>query len=201
MMAGALLPLFTYADISTKNMNNNQEQIVLGGGCFWCVEAVFKSLRGVSSVVSGYSGGRIANPTYDQVSHGNTGHVEVVRITFDPSAISLKQILVVFFHAHDPTTLNRQGHDRGPEYRSVVFYSSEEQRTISQQVKSEIEEEKVWESPIVTAIEPLDEFYPAEDLHQDYFKRNKEKPYCSIVIAPKLQKVWRTFPDLIVPTP
>ncbi len=160
----------------------------LGGGCFWCTEAVFDELKGVEHVESGYSGGTVANPTYEQVCTGTTGHAEVVQITFDPKGISFKEILQIFFTVHDPTTLNRQGADVGTQYRSVIFYHDEEQKTIAEQVIKEIETANIWDAPIVTELAPFEAFYIAEDYHQEYFKHNPYQGYCRVVIAPKVAK-------------
>lgn len=165
-----------------------REVITLGGGCFWCIEAIFDELKGVEQVESGYSGGRIANPTYQQVCMGTTGHAEVVQITFDPKVISLKELLEIFFTVHDPTTPNRQGPDIGPQYRSVIFYHNQEQKVIAEQVLKEIDAAKLWDAPIVTEISPFKAFYKAEDYHQEYFKLNGEQPYCRFIIAPKVAK-------------
>jgi peptide-methionine (S)-S-oxide reductase len=162
------------------------EVAVVAGGCFWCVEAVYSELRGVKSVESGYSGGKVDHPSYQQVCSGTTGHAEAVRITFDPSVISYHDLLQIFFTTHDPTTLNRQGADVGTQYRSAIFYQSEEQKRVAEQVKQEMQKE--FSSPIVTEITPLTSFYKAEDYHQDYYQNNAEQPYCRIVIAPKLLK-------------
>ncbi|MDP4184838.1 MAG: peptide-methionine (S)-S-oxide reductase MsrA [Bacteroidota bacterium] len=169
----------------------------LGTGCFWCSEAIFNSLKGVIKAEPGYSGGTTDNPTYEEVCTGTTGHAEVVRITFDPQIISYKQLLEVFWLIHDPTTLNRQGADHGTQYRSVIFYQSEEQRKISEESKKEIEMSKVWSNPIVTQIVPFRKFYPAESYHHDYFIRNPKQPYCQIVINPKLQKFREHFKALL----
>ncbi|HVF45327.1 MAG TPA: peptide-methionine (S)-S-oxide reductase MsrA [Pyrinomonadaceae bacterium] len=165
----------------------------LAGGCFWCLEAVYKELRGVSRVVSGYAGGHVESPTYREVCDGTTGHAEVVQITFDPSAVSYKGLLEVFFTIHDPTTLNRQGGDVGTQYRSAVFYHTPEQRETAEQVIAEMTAERVWDSPIVTEVAPLDKFYPAEDYHQDYFEKNPAQPYCRAVVAPKVSKFRKLF--------
>lgn len=165
------------------------EVATLGGGCFWCTEAVFSQLKGVERVESGYSGGRLENPTYEQVSTGRTGHAETVQITFDPDVISYKEILGIFFSTHDPTTLNRQGPDVGTQYRSVIFYHNDEQKAIAEQVIKELTEEKAFDAPIVTQVEPFTVFYDAEDYHKDYFKRHPEQAYCSLVIAPKITKL------------
>ena len=175
-----------------------REQITLGGGCFWCIEAIFQSFNGVEKIESGYSGGTVENPTYEQVSSRKTGHAEVIQITFDPAVITLKQIFTIFFHAHDPTTKDRQGNDVGPEYRSIILYSSEGQRALAEQVKGEIAAAKVWnEAPIVTEITALNKFYKAEEYHQNYYNNNRAQPYCSIVIGPKVQKIRREFAELV----
>lgn len=160
----------------------------LAGGCFWCLEAVFVDLQGVEKVVSGYAGGSVANPSYQAVCTGTTGHAEVVQLTFDPQQISYKEILELFFAIHDPTTLNRQGADVGTQYRSAIFYHDDSQRLIAKQVIKQLEEARIWMNPIVTEVTPLDTFYEAEEYHQDYFKRNGEQPYCQVVIAPKVAK-------------
>ncbi len=174
-----------------------REVATLGGGCFWCMEAVFNELKGVEEVESGYSGGAVANPTYEQVSMGTTGHAEVVHITFDPNVISFKQILEIFFSMHDPTTLNRQGPDTGTQYRSVIFYHDDEQKSIAEQVIKEVTEEKLWDAPIVTKVEPFKAFYEAEDYHKDYFKRHPEQAYCRIVIAPKVTKLQKIYYSML----
>ena len=171
----------------------NEETAVLGGGCFWCLEAVFDRLAGVKSVESGYMGGTIDNPTYRQVCSGNTGHVEVVRVTFDPKELSYHDLLEVFFTIHDPTTLNRQGNDVGTQYRSVIFYSSEEQRETAQQVISELNAARIWPDPIVTTVEPAKKFFIAEDYHQEYYANNSSQPYCQFVVAPKVKKFQQKF--------
>lgn len=163
------------------------EKATLGAGCFWCVEAIFERLDGVVSVEAGYAGGRTKNPTYEQVCSDTTGHAEVADITFDPAKISYTKLLDVFWEAHDPTTLNRQGADQGTQYRSVIFYRSEEQRKIAE--KSKAEAAKHFSDPIVTEIKPLDVFYPAENYHQEYFRNHPDAPYCRFVIKPKLDKL------------
>jgi peptide-methionine (S)-S-oxide reductase len=163
------------------------EKATFGAGCFWCVEAVFERLDGVDTVVAGYAGGTKPNPTYEEVSSGTTGHAEVAQITFDPSKISYEKLLEVFWEAHDPTTLNRQGADAGTQYRSVIFYANEQQRLAAE--KSKREAQKNFEDPIVTEIKPLEHFYPAENYHQDYFRNNPNAPYCVLVIKPKLKKL------------
>lgn len=175
----------------------NLEVATLGGGCFWCLEAVFQRLRGVQRVVSGYSGGLRPNPSYEQVCSGATGHAEVVQITFDPGVISFRQLLEIFWMSHDPTTLNRQGADVGTQYRSVVFYQNETQLRLAEEVKSAVERAGFWKQPIVTEISPLSEFYPAEDYHQNYFNSNRGRPYCQFVIEPKLEKAVSEFGKLM----
>jgi len=165
------------------------ETAYLGGGCFWCVEAAIKQLQGVESVRSGYMGGRVANPTYQQVCSGRTGHVEIAEIVFDPAVISYSDLLHVFFTLHDPTTLNRQGNDVGEQYRSVIFYRDEAQKKTAEEVIAELTRDKVFKAPIVTAVEPASTFWVAEDYHQDYFANNPVQPYCMFVVAPKVQKI------------
>ena len=165
------------------------ETATLGGGCFWCLEAVYTELRGVKSVISGYAAGSVPFPTYEQVCTGRTGHAEVVQVTFDPTAISYRELLELFFTIHDPTTLNRQGADVGTQYRSIILYASPEQEETARAVLAEQTAAGLWRSPIVTQIEPLERFYPAESYHQNYFERNPQQPYCQIVIAPKVAKV------------
>lgn len=174
-------------------MNKIYEIATLGGGCFWCLEAIFNELRGVEKVVSGYSGGSVSNPTYSEVCSGTTGHAEAVQITFDPQLISFRELLQVFFTIHDPTTLNRQGADVGTQYRSVIFYHTPEQEKIAKEVIAELEKAKVWDAPIVTALTSFEAFYPAEEYHQEYYNRNPEQPYCRIVIEPKVAKFRKQF--------
>jgi peptide-methionine (S)-S-oxide reductase len=169
------------------------EVATLGGGCFWCTEAVFNQLKGVEKVESGYSGGIVVNPTYEQVCKGRTGHAEVVQITFDSNVISFREILQIFFTVHDPTTLDRQGNDVGSQYRSVIFYHSDEQKAIAEQVIKEINSAGVWDASIVTEVEPFKAFYRAEEYHQDYFKKNPEQSYCRIVIEPKVAKLRKHY--------
>ncbi len=176
-----------------RSVGSRTEVATLGGGCFWCLEAVYDELRGVEKVESGYSGGRVPNPTYRQVCTGTTGHAEVVQVTFDPEVVSFREILEVFFTIHDPTTLNRQGADVGPQYRSTIFYYDEEQRRVAEEVISDLESEGVWDDPIVTEVTPFETFYVAEDYHQEYFKRNGYQPYCRVVIAPKVAKFRKQY--------
>jgi peptide-methionine (S)-S-oxide reductase len=173
--------------------NTGKEQATLGGGCFWCLEAVFENLRGVERVVSGYSGGRLADPSYQQVCTGTTGHAEVVQVTFDPSVISYREVLEVFFGTHDPTTLNRQGGDVGTQYRSAIFYHSLEQRRVAEELITELNASGVWGRPLVTEVVPFDVFYPAEDYHQGYFRANPGQGYCQAVVAPKVAKFRKQF--------
>jgi peptide-methionine (S)-S-oxide reductase len=165
------------------------QQATLGGGCFWCLEAVYVQLRGVTAVVSGYAGGHVPNPTYQRVCSGSTGHAEVVQVTYDPAVIGFRELLEIFFTIHDPTTLNRQGADVGTQYRSAIFYHDEEQKRVAEEVIKEMTEAKIWGKPIVTQVVPLDVFYRAEDYHQDYFANNPMQPYCQVVVAPKVAKV------------
>jgi peptide-methionine (S)-S-oxide reductase len=169
------------------------ETVTFGSGCFWCTEAVFQQLKGVSIVVSGYSGGHVENPTYEQVVTGRTGHAEVCQIQFDPEQISFEDILEVFFNTHDPTTLNRQGNDVGTQYRSVIFYHNDEQRRTAERIKAELDTSGNWNNPIVTEIVPFEKFYKAEDYHQNYYRNNPNQGYCQLVIAPKLKKFEKVF--------
>jgi peptide-methionine (S)-S-oxide reductase len=173
-----------------------QEIVTLGGGCFWCLEAVYRETDGVESAVSGYMGGASANPTYKQVCSGTSGHVEVVQIAFDPAAISIRDVLEIFFVIHDPTTLNSQGNDHGTQYRSVIFYHCREQKAAAEEIMAELTREKAYGRPIVTAIEPAATFYAAEEYHQDYFANNPYQPYCAYVVAPKVQKFRAKFAAL-----
>lgn len=176
-------------------MAKTTRQATLGGGCFWCLEAVFEQLHGVDEVVSGYAGGHVENPTYKQVCSGTTGHAEVVQLTFDEAEISYRELLEIFLTMHDPTTKDRQGGDVGPQYRSIVLFHDEEQRTTAEHVIREFQAEKVWDDPIVTEIVPLETFYPAEDYHQDYYRNNPLQPYCQVAIAPKVSKLRQQYAD------
>jgi peptide-methionine (S)-S-oxide reductase len=178
-----------------SNIQDNLETATLGAGCFWCVEAVFQRLNGVKSVISGYTGGKTINPTYRDVCGGDTGHAEVAQVTFDPSVISFKELLDVFWRTHDPTTMNRQGNDSGTQYRSAIFYHNEEQKAIAEKSKQEANAQKIWPNPIVTEISPLPTFYKAEDYHQNYYNENTSAPYCSYVITPKVQKLKKEFSE------
>ncbi len=182
-------------DLTGDNEHRAVEIATLGGGCFWCLEAVFVELRGVETVVSGYAGGSVPNPTYRAVCNGTTGHAEVAQVTFDPSVISYPEILQVFFATHDPTTLNRQGADVGTQYRSAIFYHSPEQKETAEAMIIELDGAGIWPNPIVTEVTPLDVFYPAEDYHQEYYKYNSQQPYCQVVITPKLAKFRKSFKE------
>ncbi len=174
--------------VRNANPSGKYEVATLAGGCFWCLEAIFDGLKGVTDVVSGYSGGSAPNPSYDQVCTGRTGHAESVQVTFDPTVISFRELLEVFFTIHDPTTLNRQGADVGTQYRSAIFYHAPEQKAAAEEVIARLAAEKVWDRPIVTELKPFSAFYPAEEYHQEYFARNPRQPYCQVVIAPKVAK-------------
>jgi peptide-methionine (S)-S-oxide reductase len=171
------------------------ETVTLGGGCFWCTEAIFQELKGVEKVESGYAGGTVANPSYKQVCTGTTGHAEVVQITFDPKVLSLEDLLEVFFALHDPTTLNRQGADSGTQYRSVIFFRNPEQKTAAETVIRSLTARKAFSAPIVTQLAAFTVFYQAEDYHQNYFNDNENQPYCQLVIAPKLAKLNKLFKE------
>jgi peptide-methionine (S)-S-oxide reductase len=179
----------TWAATSFADMNQTQghtETAVFGGGCFWCLDAQFKLVPGVQKVTSGYAGGKTANPTYEQVCTDQTGHAEVIQVEFDPAKVSYEDLLRKFFQAHDPTTLNRQGADVGTQYRSIILYTSADQKAVAEKVKAEVQSD--WPSPVVTEIVPLTKFYPAEDYHQDYFAKNPHAGYCRLVVAPKVEK-------------
>lgn len=201
-----LLPLSSCGSENIKNketMNNNNddneryELATIGGGCFWCIEAIYLEMKGVISVSSGYSGGKIKNPTYREVTSGMTGHAEVVQITFDPEVIAYRDILTIFFYVHDPTTLNRQGADVGTQYRSVIFYHDENQKAVAEEVMQEIQNSKVWKDPLVTELSPLTAFYVAEDYHQEYFANNPNAPYCTFVVSPKVEKFRKNFQEYL----
>jgi peptide-methionine (S)-S-oxide reductase len=173
--------------------DQTQEIATLAGGCFWCLEAVFRDLRGVERVESGYAGGSVPNPKYQEVCAGTTGHAEVVQVTFDPQVTSFKELLEVFFTIHDPTTLNRQGADVGTQYRSAIYYHTPEQKEVAEEVIAELNAAKVWDAPIVTEVTTLPEFYKAEDYHQEYYQNNPYQPYCQMVVAPKVSKFRQKF--------
>ncbi len=195
----------TWTQQKSVNISNNKseggksmaettlEKATFGAGCFWCTEAVFQQLEGVITAESGYSGGKNASPTYEQVCSGTTGHAEVTQITYDPATISFDDLLKAFWKMHDPTTLNRQGNDEGTQYRSVIFYASEKQKQLAEKYKKELDASGAWKSPIVTEISPLKAFYKAEDYHQNYYNDNRYKPYCMFVIGPKLEKFEKVF--------
>jgi peptide-methionine (S)-S-oxide reductase len=181
------------ANAPSNPPTSTTEVATLGGGCFWCLEAVFEQLRGVHKVESGYAGGQVVAPTYRQVCDGNTGHAEVVQITFDPSVLSYRELLEVFFGTHDPTTLNRQGPDAGTQYRSVILYHTPQQKEVAEKCIAELNAAKVWSAPIVTELTAFHNFYPAEDYHQEYFRHNPAQPYCQAVVAPKVAKFRKQF--------
>jgi peptide-methionine (S)-S-oxide reductase len=172
---------------------DSRETATLAGGCFWCMEAAFQQIEGVQNVVSGYTGGTTVNPTYEQVCSDRTGHAEAIQVTFDPSRMSYRDILEIFFSVHNPTTLNRQGEDMGSQYRSAIFYNNDEQKAVAAQLIRELDQARVWKNPVVTQVLPLDKFYPAEDYHRDYFARHPEQAYCQIVISPKVAKLRRQW--------
>jgi peptide-methionine (S)-S-oxide reductase len=182
-------------------MNNHFETATLAGGCFWCLEAVFDELKGVGSVESGYAGGHVQNPTYKAVCSGNTGHAEVVQVKFDPAVLSYRDLLNVFFAIHDPTTLNRQGADTGTQYRSAIFYHSPEQKETAETLIKELNEQKIWDHPIVSQVAPLSNYYVAEDYHQEYFANNPNQPYCQAVVAPKVSKFRKHFLEMLKKQP
>lgn len=180
--------------------NQTEKEIAtLGGGCFWCLEAVFQDIQGVETVISGYSGGNVANPTYEAVCSEITGHAEVIQITFNPKLISFKEILEIFFTIHDPTQLNRQGNDIGTQYRSVIFYHSEQQEEEAKKKILDLERDATWSDPIVTEVTAFTEFFPAEDYHQEYFKKNPNQPYCQLIILPKLIKLRKKYTTKLKP--
>ena len=185
----------TLNGFSQTKKASNLDTITLGGGCYWCVEAVYENLDGVKSVISGFSGGKNANPTYEEVCTGTTGHAEVVQITFDKNVTDLNEIFKVFFTVHDPTTLNRQGADVGTQYRSVIFYKNTEQKKAAESIIAELNKAKVYNNTIVTKVEPFKAFYKADDYHQNYYSNNKNQPYCKMVIQPKLEKFEKVFKD------
>ena len=176
-------------------MSEQREVATLGGGCFWCLDGIFRDLKGVEKVESGYAGGQAKNPSYRDVCSGTTGHAEVVQVTFDPAVVSFRDLLGVFFTIHDPTTLNQQGADVGTQYRSVILYHSDEQRRTAEQVISELTDAKLWDDPIVTQVVPFTAYYPAEEYHQDYFAQNPDQPYCRVVIEPKVSKFRKRYLD------
>lgn len=197
MLIIAIIAQTTMAQNKPKTTNNmsNSETITIGGGCYWCVEAVYEKLNGVQAVVSGFAGGKTANPSYEEVSSGRTGYAEVVQITYDKTITNLNEIFRVFFTVHDPTTLNRQGADVGTQYRSVIFFKDETQKVAAQNIIAALKKAKVYDSPIVTTLEPFTHFYKADDYHQNYYQNNKNQPYCQMVIQPKIEKFEKVFKD------
>ncbi len=185
--------LFAQKNSKNEASQNNLETITIGGGCYWCVEAVYENLMGVQSVVSGFAGGKTANPSYEEVSSGRTGYAEVVQITYDKTVTNLDEIFKVFFTVHDPTTLNKQGADEGTQYRSVILYKNEEQKLAAQSIISALKKAKVYDDPIVTTLEPFTKFYKAEAYHQNYYQNNKNQQYCQLVIQPKIAKFEKIF--------
>ncbi len=179
--------------VSSEVSSSKSEVITFGGGCFWCLDAVFTDMKGVEQVLSGYSGGTVANPSYDDVCTGETGHAEVVQLTFDPGVVSLRELLKVFFTLHDPTTKDRQGNDAGTQYRSVILYRDAAQKAAAEEVMKEIDASKVWGAKAVTQIQPFKAFYKAEDYHQGYYRRNPMQPYCQVVIRPKVAKLRKSY--------
>ncbi len=192
IFSGLLLYLSLFGN---SVMKEKTELATFGGGCFWCTEAIFERVKGVQSVVSGYSGGHVQNPTYKQVTSGTTGHAEVVQISYDPAEVSYLELLEIFFKTHDPTTLNRQGADVGTQYRSIVLFHNEEQRALALKVIKELDQEEIWNDPIVTTVEPFEAFYNAEAYHQEYYENNPNVGYCRVVITPKVDKFEKLFRD------
>jgi peptide-methionine (S)-S-oxide reductase len=182
-------------------MNTNLQTATLAGGCFWCLEAVYDEIKGVQGVESGYAGGHMDNPTYRAVCNGDTGHAEVVQVHFDPNIVSYRDLLNVFFAIHDPTTLNRQGADTGTQYRSAIFYHDDEQKKIAEELIRDLNAQKIWDRPIVTEVTRLDQFYMAEDYHQEYFANNPYQPYCMAVVSPKVSKFRKHFIELLKKQP
>ena len=192
-----------YANTGNDMINHKEaglsgmSKATFGGGCFWCIDAVFSRIKGVEKAIPGYAGGHTTNPSYREVSMGNTGHAEVVQVTFNADQVSYLQLLEVFFRIHDPTTPNRQGADIGPQYRSIILYHDDQQKQVAEKVKEALEEEKIWDDPVVTEIVPLDTFYEAEEEHHDYFEKNSDRAYCQMVILPKVEKFKSMFEDLL----
>jgi peptide-methionine (S)-S-oxide reductase len=184
-----------YQKAKYVTMIQNIETATLGAGCYWCVEAIFQRIKGITSVESGFSGGHVENPSYREVCTGTTGHAEVCQIKFDPQIISYIELLEIFFKIHDPTTLNRQGNDIGTQYRSIIFYHNEKQRQLAIEIKEKLEKANIWEDPIVTEIVPFVAFYKAEDYHQNYYNKNPQQPYCNFVITPKIEKFEKVFKE------
>ncbi len=196
LILGSISPLLL-AQSQVQGKEKKLEEATFGAGCFWCVEAIYDIVKGIEEAEAGYSGGHVKNPAYREVTSGKTGHAEVARIVFDPEVISYEELLEIFWHTHNPTTLNRQGNDVGPQYRSVIFYHNEEQKKIAEQSLRETDKSDLWDDPIVTQIEPLENYYVAENYHQNYFKNNPNAGYCSFVIAPKVKKFKKEFSYLL----
>ena len=190
-----IITVFINHDINSQNTGKKMELATFGSGCFWCTEAIFEKVKGVESVVSGYSGGKVKNPTYREVCTGNTGHAEVVQLIYNPEIIAYKELLEIFWKMHDPTTLNRQGADVGTQYRSVIFYHTDEQKKTAETYKKKLDEANIYKNPIVTEITKFESFYKADDYHQEYYENNKFQPYCSFVITPKMEKFKKVFKD------
>lgn len=197
IFTGLFFSLTSLTFAQDKTMNKKLEKATFGAGCFWCVEAVYELVEGVEHVESGYSGGHVDNPSYREVTGGETGHVEVARIHYDPNVISYEQLLEVLWHSHDPTTLNRQGNDKGEQYRSAIFYHNEEQKKIAEASLKRTDKSGLWKDPIVTTVEPIENYYVAENYHQNYFENNPNAGYCSVVIAPKIKKFKKEFKHLL----
>lgn len=193
----AVLPALAQTNKTDMDNDTKLAKATFGAGCFWCVEAVFEEVKGVTSVVAGYAGGEIVDPSYKEVSTGKTGHAEVTRLTYDPSVVSYEQLLEVLWHTHNPTTKNRQGNDVGPQYRSVIFYHDDEQKKVAEQSLKKTDDSGLWKDPIVTEIEPLSNYSEAENYHQNFYENNPNHPYCSVVIAPKLKKFRKEFSHLL----
>ena len=195
------ISVLSIINLGTAKSQSKMEKATLGGGCFWCVEAVYEEVEGITSVTSGYMGGHIKNPSYKDVTSGRSGHAEVVQLTFDPEVISYKEILEIFWMTHDPTTLNRQGNDIGPQYRSAVFYHNDEQKRVADFYLAELDKSGAYRDPIVTEITEASEYYKAEDYHQDYYSLNRNQPYCQFVIRPKLEKFRKAFSSKLKAVP
>jgi peptide-methionine (S)-S-oxide reductase len=195
-ISAGILVILSSMNLTAQN-RSTMEIATFGSGCFWCTEAIFQQLKGVESAVSGYSGGTVKNPTYKEVTTGNTGHAEVIQVKYNPEIISFKELLEVFWQTHDPTTLNRQGADVGTQYRSVIFYHNQEQKRLAEEYKMKIDEANIYKNPIVTEITEFEAFYIAEDYHQEYYDNNKAQPYCNFVITPKIEKFKKVFKDKV----
>lgn len=186
---------FDHSEEEEINMNNKTKKAVFGGGCFWCVEAVFQQIEGVEAAINGYAGGRKEDPAYDEVCSGTTGHAEVVQVSYDPEKVSFEELLEIFFKTHDPTTMNRQGADVGTQYRSVIFYYDDKQKQEADKWIDIINKSDIYDNDVVTEVSPLEKFYPAEEVHQNYYQNNPNQPYCSVVIGPKINKLEKLFKE------